>query len=67
MHNFNNHLLCRRMQIPVRYPNIQNTALRNIMDTNNKTSLAAQQIQTGLPTIKDTKLKSNTIILCEEN
>ena len=55
------------MQIPVRYPNIQNTALRNIMDTNNKTSLAAQQIQTGLPTIKDTKLKSNTIILCEEN
>ena len=32
---------------------IQNTALRNILDTNNKTPLAALQIQTGLPTIKE--------------
>ena len=31
---------------------IQNTALRNILDTNNKTPMAALQIQSGLPTIK---------------
>ena len=32
---------------------IQNTALRNILDTNNKTPIAALQIQSGLPTIKE--------------
>ena len=32
---------------------IQNTALSNILDTNNKTPIAALQIQSGLPTIKE--------------
>ena len=32
---------------------IQNTALRNILDTNNKTPIAALQIQSGLPIIKE--------------
>ena len=32
---------------------IQNTALRNILATNNKTPLAALQIQSGLPTIME--------------
>ena len=32
---------------------IQNSALRNILDTNNKTPIAALQIQSGLPTIKE--------------
>ena len=32
---------------------IQNTALINILDTNNKTPIAALQIQSGLPTIKE--------------
>ena len=32
---------------------IQNAALRNILDTNNKTPIAALQIQSGLPKIKE--------------
>ena len=43
---------------------IQNTALRNILDTNNKTPIPAiLQIQSGLPTIKEksTKYKLTTM------
>ena len=32
---------------------IQNTALRNVLDTNNKTPIAALQMQSMLPTIKE--------------
>ena len=60
MHSPNNHLLylepnSRRIQTAGRYPKDQNIALRNILDTNNKTPLSALQIQIGLPTIKETR------------
>ena len=57
MHSPNNHLLCGSLEPTAeeyrQLEDSQNTALRNILDTNNKTPLAALQIQSGLPTIKE--------------
>ena len=68
MYSPNNHLLCAEAWNPTaeeyrQLEGIQNTAIRNILDTDNKTPIAAWQIQSGLPTIKEksTKYKLTTM------